>query len=303
MIREGVIGPNSVVSNDLFSYVQDDKFHGKVSNFDEEEKIFFLHLGRFDEHFESLNQELKFAFKRNFSSAKTDFLLFFSDIYSSKRSESFRVEKLEEKLFCVVKFGKNYRRVLIEKVGTKSVRLNFLDFGRRQEVESKNLIFKKLFKRFAEMPRMVIAARLFELDFIEQNDLRQKILQILDRQKILIERKQTIDGIFQIEIFDEEKVSLSEKLIENRLAVSRTLVLTPLERASVCPLSDDDQNWDEEETAVVNEAPFKLIQFDQNFSFHIVRNNEQRVFIKSTDLAVLFHVPEIEILAEKVRFE
>ncbi|CAF5184322.1 unnamed protein product, partial [Rotaria magnacalcarata] len=111
----GVVSQTFRYANNLFSYINNPRFQGFVSNLDENEHCLHIQPVRYQEHIETLMEELQ-------------------SYYSSPISNSLIINNIETGLSCVTTYDGTYHRAFIKESDLYKCVIVYVDYGTTKEV-------------------------------------------------------------------------------------------------------------------------------------------------------------------------
>ncbi|CAF5132431.1 unnamed protein product, partial [Rotaria sp. Silwood1] len=147
----GIVSKTFRYATNLFSYINDRRFQGFISDIDRNEHCLHVQPVRYQEHIETLMEELH-------------------SYYSSSISNSLIINNIETGLSCVTTYDGIYHRAFIKESDLYKCVIVFVDYGTIKEVNKDEQQFKYLLKHFAELPCMAIACRLDDISFIPDDN-------------------------------------------------------------------------------------------------------------------------------------
>ncbi|CAF0879194.1 unnamed protein product [Rotaria sordida] len=321
----GIVSKTFHYATNLFSYINDRRFQGFISDIDKNEHCLHVQPVRYQEHIETLMEELH-------------------SYYSSPISNSLIINNIETGLSCVTTYDGIYHRAFIKESDLYKCVIVYIDYGTTKEVNKDEQQFKYLLKHFAELPCMAIACRLDDISFIPNDnnllpDTYNEIYTLCKDGPFFIEPTGYINGLLTIRILDADEQCLNDIVVQLKLAVKisslqnqspidnyqqeQQNVRKPVELkfdflndAVQCPLPDSESSTPESNTDNLNfklpknnsiqitnnssnvKHQCKLIQINENNSFYLIRYNNNKPYIPCFSLARLLHLSESDVLSE-----
>ncbi|CAF2762560.1 unnamed protein product [Rotaria sp. Silwood2] len=321
----GIVSKTFRYATNLFSYINDRRFQGFISDIDKTEHCLHVQPVRYQEHIETLMEELH-------------------SYYSSSISNSLIVNNIEAGLSCVTTYDGIYHRAFIKESDLYKCVIIYVDYGTTKEVNKDEQQFKYLLKHFAELPCMAIACRLDDISFIPNDnnllpDTYNEIYTLCKDGPLFIEPTGYMNGLLTIRILDADEQCLNDIVVQLELAVKISslqnnypinnyeqeqqntskpveLKFDFLTDAAQCPLPDSGPSTPESNTVDSNfklpenksaqiannssnvKHQCKLIQIDEHNSFYLIRYNNNKPYIPCFNLAHLLHLSESDVLSE-----
>ncbi|CAF3519706.1 unnamed protein product [Rotaria socialis] len=321
----GVVSQTFRYANNLFSYISNPRFQGFVSDLDENEHCLHIQPVRYQEHIETLMEELH-------------------SYYSSPISNSLIINNIETGLSCVTTYDGTYHRAFIKESDLYKCVIVYVDYGTTKEVNKDEQQFKYLLNHFAELPCMAISCRLNDISFIPDDtnwlpETYNEVYTLCKDGPFFIEPTGYLNGLLTIRILDADGQCLNDILVQLKLAVNTStfqnrppldnyeqnqqnapkpvdLKFDFLNDAAQCPLPDSDPSTPETNTVeshftlpentsnqMTNNSSnikhqCKLIQIDEHDSFYLIRHSNNKPYIPCFNLARLLHLSESDVLSE-----
>ncbi|CAF3823782.1 unnamed protein product, partial [Rotaria sp. Silwood1] len=292
----GIVSKTFRYATNLFSYINDRRFQGFISDIDRNEHCLHVQPVRYQEHIETLMEELH-------------------SYYSSSISNSLIINNIETGLSCVTTYDGIYHRAFIKESDLYKCVIVFVDYGTIKEVNKDEQQFKYLLKHFAELPCMAIACRLDDISFIPDDnnllpDTYNELYTLCKDGPFFIEPTGYMNGLLTIRILDADEQCLNDIVVQSKLAVKLSslqnhqltddyeqeqqnvpkpveLNLDFLNNAAQCPLPDSEPSTPESNTV--------------NFNFQLPETNSVQITNKSLNvkhLSHLLHLSESDVLSE-----
>ncbi|CAF1193535.1 unnamed protein product [Adineta ricciae] len=316
----GIVPSTFRYANNLFTYINDPRFQGFVSEIDKNEHCMHIQPVRYQEHIETLMEEL-------------------DSYYSSTQSNALIIKDLEAGLSCVTQYDHAYHRVFIKETDLYRCVIVYIDYGTVEEINKEDRQFKYLLNHFAELPCMAIACRLDDVYFLPDDtqwapDTYKEVYQLCKNTPFFIEPTGRLNGLLTIRIFDADNRSLNDLVIEWNLAVRLSqmsnneqarhhgpkpvqLTFEILDHAVQCPLPNSDPSTPESNTTNAvfqfpnqttstqtnnhlsnTEHRCKLVPIDEINVLCLIRHTNDRPHIPCFNLAQLLHASELDILSQ-----
>ncbi|UJR30988.1 hypothetical protein I4U23_018499 [Adineta vaga] len=314
----GIVPATFRYANNLYSYINDPRFQGFISDIDKNEHCLHVQPVRYQEHIETLMEEL-------------------DSYYSSIQSNSLIIKNLEAGLACVTQYDDAYHRVFIKETDLYKCVIVYIDYGTTEEINKDDQQFKYLLNHFAELPCMALACRLDDVYFLPDDnrwslETYNEVYALCKNGPFFIEPTGYLNGLLTIQILDSDNRSLNDILVELNFAVKISTIANNvvtnqhkhehnnvpkpvqlsfeiLDHAVQCPLPNSEPSTPEKTTAnsafqfpdnttFAQSTNIKLIPIDANSTLYLIRYTNDRPFIPCFSLAQLLNASESDILSE-----